>query len=80
MSRIRSWALEQHPLPETDLGKAIAYMMEMWKGLTAFLDDARIPLDNNAAELDAPPAERAAPTTDRGESRNGSTDRDGSGR
>jgi transposase len=50
LSRIHSWALEQHPLPESGLGKAIAYMMEMWKGLTAFLDDARIPLDNNAAE------------------------------
>ena len=50
VSRIRSWALDQHPLPQSGLGKAIAYMMEMWKGLTAFIDDARIPLDNNAAE------------------------------
>ncbi len=50
VSRIRSWALQQQPLPESGLGKAISYMMEMWEGLTAFLDDARIPLDNNAAE------------------------------
>lgn len=50
VSRIRSWALQQHPLPESGLGKAISYMMQMWEGLTAFLDDARIPLDNNAAE------------------------------
>jgi transposase len=50
VSRIRSWALDQHPLPESGLGTAIAYMMEMWKGLTAFVDDPRVPLDNNAAE------------------------------
>jgi len=50
VSRIRSWALDQHPLPESGLGKAIAYMMQMWKGLTAFVDDPRVPLDNNAAE------------------------------
>lgn len=50
VSEIRAWALEQHPLPESGLGKAIAYMMSMWKGLTAFLEDPIIPLDNNAAE------------------------------
>ncbi len=32
------------------MGKAIAYMLELWEGLTRFLDDPRIPLDNNAAE------------------------------
>ena len=26
------------------------YMLERWEGLTRFLDDPRIPLDNNAAE------------------------------
>lgn len=50
VSEIYEWALRQHPLPESGLGKAIAYMMQMWKGLTAFLDDPIIPLDNNAAE------------------------------
>jgi transposase len=37
-------------LPESSLGKAIAYMLGLWTGLTRFLIDARIPLDNNATE------------------------------
>jgi transposase len=31
-------------------GKAVRYMLERWTGLTRFIDDPRIPLDNNAAE------------------------------
>jgi transposase len=37
-------------LPRSKLGKAITYMLKLWKGLTLFLEDPRIPLDNNAAE------------------------------
>jgi transposase len=37
-------------LPESKMGKAIAYMLKRWKGLTLLLDDPRIPLDNNAVE------------------------------
>ena len=37
-------------LPQSSIGKAVAYMMRQWKGLTRFLDDPRIPLDNNHAE------------------------------
>ncbi|WP_158011083.1 IS66 family transposase [Tardibacter chloracetimidivorans] len=33
-----------------DLAKAIAYMLRRWKAFTAFLDDGRICLTNNAAE------------------------------
>jgi transposase len=47
---IRDWALAQRPLPESSLGKAVSYMLGLWKGLTLFLDDPRIPLDNNATE------------------------------
>jgi transposase len=49
---IRDWAIAQKPktLPESGLGKAIAYMLGLWPGLTRFLTDARIPLDNNATE------------------------------
>jgi len=47
---IRAWAHQQRALPESSLGKAIAYMLGLWPGLTRFLDDARIPLDNNATE------------------------------
>jgi transposase len=37
-------------LPRSKLGKAITYMLKLWKGLTLFLEDPRISLDNNAAE------------------------------
>ena len=37
-------------LPESGLAKAIDYMLGMWKVLTRFLDDPRIPLDNNQTE------------------------------
>jgi len=47
---IRAWAYQQRALPESSLGKAIAYMLGLWPGLTRCLDDARIPLDNNATE------------------------------
>ncbi len=47
---IRAWASQQRALPESSLGKAIAYMLGLWPGLTRCLDDPRIPLDNNATE------------------------------
>jgi transposase len=47
---IRAWAHRQRVLPESSLGKAIAYMLGLWPGLTRFLGDGRIPLDNNATE------------------------------
>jgi transposase len=50
ISRIHAWALAQRALPQSGLGKAIAYMGGLWKGLVRFLDDPRIPLDNNATE------------------------------
>jgi transposase len=48
VAAIRTWAQQQRALPESSLGKAIAYMLGLWPGLTGFLDDPRIPLDNNA--------------------------------
>jgi transposase len=50
LGRIRDWVYAQRPLPESELGKAIAYMGNRWRGLTAFLEDGRVPLDNNHAE------------------------------
>ena len=47
---IQTWALSQRVLPESGLAKAIHYMLGMWKGLTLFLEDPRIPLDNNQTE------------------------------
>jgi len=47
---IYDWMLAQAPLPQSGLGQAIQYMAGMWAGLTRFLEDPRIPLDNNHAE------------------------------
>jgi transposase len=44
------WMLEQRALPRSALGKAIAYTASCWEGLTRFLDNPLIPLDNNATE------------------------------
>ena len=50
LDRIWQWATVQVGLPRSDFGKAVRYMLERWTGLTRFVDDPRIPLDNNAAE------------------------------
>jgi transposase len=48
--RLQTWALEIRALPQSALGQAIAYMGGVWKGLVRFLDDPRVPIDNNATE------------------------------
>lgn len=50
VARIHAWALETRALPQSGLGKAIAYMTGLWPGLVRFLEDPRIPIDNNASE------------------------------
>jgi transposase len=50
LNRIWKWATEQAGLPRSDFGKAVRYMLERWTGLTRFVTNPRIPLDNNAAE------------------------------
>ena len=50
VERIRLWVIEQRALPQSTLGKALAYTTELWPGLVAFLDHAAIPVDNNATE------------------------------
>jgi len=49
---LRDWALDLRGgvMPRSTMGKAIAYMLNLWDGLTVFLDDPRVPLDDNAAE------------------------------
>lgn len=50
--RIQQWVYETRPavLPQSGAGKAIDYMTGIWEGLTRFLKDPIIPLDNNHAE------------------------------
>ena len=44
------WRKNQSCLPKSKLRKALNYLNDNWAGLTAFLDDPRLPLDNNPAE------------------------------
>ncbi len=52
VKELLTWVLEHRGavLPRSKMGKAITYMLELWQGLTRFLDEPRIPIDNNAAE------------------------------
>lgn len=50
VEEIRSWIAAQPALPESGMGRAITYMLGLWDGLVAFLDDPRVPLDNNLIE------------------------------
>jgi transposase len=52
LKAIERWLMANKPaaLPQSGLGKAIAYTMNLWKGLTAFLHNPLIPIDNNGAE------------------------------
>lgn len=50
LRKILDWMGAQRALPRSGLGAAIAYVKGLWQGLTRFVDDPRIPLDNNAAE------------------------------
>src|SRR5207244_4904578 len=47
VGEIQTWALAQRALPQSSVGRAIGYLLGLWTGLTRFLDDPRIPLDNN---------------------------------
>lgn len=47
---LQNWALSTPVLPESSLGKAIAYMGGVWDGLRVFLDDPNVELDNNRTE------------------------------
>ena len=47
---IRTWVTAQRALPQSALGKALAYTTELWPGLVTFLEHPAIPVDNNATE------------------------------
>ncbi|MGB5504338.1 MAG: IS66 family transposase [Polyangiales bacterium] len=50
VQEIHRWALQQRALPQSPLGKAIAYLGKHFDGLRAFLTDSAVPLDNNRTE------------------------------
>jgi transposase len=50
VERIKTWALSQKAFPDSAFRNALEYMLELWKGLTVFLHNPRVPLDNNHVE------------------------------
>lgn len=48
--QLRAWLLDHAGATHVSIGKAAAYTLGIWERLTRFVDDARIPLDNNATE------------------------------
>lgn len=50
VAKLHDWALAQRGLPQSSLRLATDYMLRLWPGLRRFLDDPRIPLDNNPVE------------------------------
>ena len=50
LDELKSWLLERAADSHLSIGKAAAYTLGIWDRLTRFVDDARIPLDNNATE------------------------------
>jgi transposase len=52
LDRLLGWMKETIPLyePSSAMGTALKYMQNQWYRLTAFVDDALIPIHNNAAE------------------------------
>lgn len=50
LANFKKWLLSQRTLPRSAFGKAVRYPLENWARLTLFVDDVRVPLDNNATE------------------------------
>ncbi|WP_434346504.1 IS66 family transposase [Myxococcus virescens] len=52
LARPHVWLETQAPrhLPKSPLGQAISYVLKQWEALTRFVENERLPLDNNRAE------------------------------
>lgn len=50
IAELEKWMLEQKCIPGGKLKGALEYVAGRWTNLTKFLDDPRIPLDNNVSE------------------------------
>jgi transposase len=48
--KLRDWAYAQRATPGSSLRTAIEYVPLLWPGLTVFLDDEAVPIDNRRAE------------------------------
>jgi len=52
LEKFKQWLDELYPtvLPQSPLGKAMNYCIKLWPGLTRFLEDGRLEIDNNLTE------------------------------
>jgi transposase len=57
MEKFKAWCDEMYTtvLPQSPLGKAMSYCLNRWTGLTRFLDDGRLEIDNNLTEQEIKP-------------------------
>jgi transposase len=57
MEKFKAWLDEMYPttLPQSSLGKAMSYCINRWPGLTRFLEDGRLEIDNNLTEQEIKP-------------------------
>jgi transposase len=54
IDRLRAWLDQQlgTALPKLKFGEAVRYLRNQWEPLVRYLDDGRLPIDNNAVESD----------------------------
>ena len=50
LDAFKAWLFERAGATHVSIGKAAAYTLGIWDRLVLFVDDPRIPLDNNATE------------------------------
>ena len=57
LDEFKQWLDEIYPttLPQSPLGKALKYCLNWWPGLTRFLEDGRLEIDNNSTEQEIKP-------------------------
>jgi transposase len=57
MEKFKTWLDELYNtvLPQSPLGKAMNYCIKLWPGLTRFLEDGRLEIDNNLTEQEIKP-------------------------
>lgn len=57
LDKFKQWLDEMYPtvLPQSSLGKAMNYCIQLWPGLIRFLEDGRLEIDNNHTEREIKP-------------------------
>jgi transposase len=52
MSKLHAWLIDQrgHHPPRSVMGQALGYALNNWEAMICFLDNPKVPVDNNASE------------------------------